>query len=87
MVLCLIKCAEALSDVFYGILQKRELLYQAGKSMTYKSIAGLLGFGIIDLISHNLILSCIYLLVLNIAFLFFYEGDLAGKCTKIKYQN
>lgn len=86
LVLCLIKCAEALSDVFYGILQKRELLYQAGKSMTYKSIAGLLGFGIIDLISHNLILSCIYLLVLNIAFLFFYEGYLAGKCTKIKYR-
>lgn len=38
LLLCLFKCLEAFSDVFYGIMQKNNLLYKAGQSLTIKSL-------------------------------------------------
>ena len=72
-------------SAFYGVLQKRELLYIAGKSMTYKSLLGLIGFGIIDFYTRNLYMSCMFLVVLNIVFLITYVGRHAHKYVKFQY--
>lgn len=71
--LCIVKCLEAVSDVYYGILQGHSKLYIAGKSMTYKSLISVIGFIIIDLLTRNLIVSCFYLLIVNIAVLILYD--------------
>lgn len=36
--LCLMKCFEVFSDVFYGVLQKNDKLYVVGISLFLKSI-------------------------------------------------
>lgn len=71
--LCVTRCLEAISDVYYGILQKRDQLYISGKSLTYKSIISVVGFLVIDIITSNLILSCLFLVVVNLGFLLFYD--------------
>lgn len=73
LLLCIVKCLEAVSDVYYGILQGHSKLYIAGKSMTYKSLISVIGFIIIDLLTRNLIVSCFYLLIVNIAVLILYD--------------
>lgn len=73
LLLCIVKCLEAVSDVYYGILQGHSKLYIAGKSMTYKSLISVIGFIIIDLLTMNLIVSCFYLLIVNIAVLILYD--------------
>ena len=73
LLLCIVKCIEAISDVYYGILQKNSRLYIAGKSMTYKSLISILGFIVIDLFTKNLLISCLYLLIISICFLLIYD--------------
>ena len=41
--------------------------------MTYKSLISVIGFIIIDLLTRNLIVSCFYLLIVNIAVLILYD--------------
>ena len=53
--------------------------------MTYKSLLGLIGFGIIDFYTRNLYMSCMFLVVLNIVFLITYEGRHAHKYVKFQY--
>lgn len=73
LLLCIVKCLEAVSDVYYGILQGHSKLYIAGKSMTYKSLVSILGFIVIDLFTKNLLISCLYLLIISIFFLLIYD--------------
>ena len=53
LLLCIVKCIEAISDVYYGILQKTQDYNIAGKSMTYKSLISILGFIVIDLFTKK----------------------------------
>lgn len=73
LLLCIVKCIEAISDVYYGILQKNSRLYIAGKSMTYKSLISVLGFIVIDFFTKNLLISCLYLLIISVCFLLIYD--------------
>lgn len=73
LLLCILKCIEALSDVFYGILQKQNYLYIAGESLTFKSLFALLAFVVIDIITHNLVLAIAVFLFVNILFLIFFD--------------
>lgn len=59
LLLCLFKAQEAFCDTIYGIFQKNGCLYKAGFSMFIKSISSLLIFLIVDLITRNLVYSCI----------------------------
>lgn len=86
ILLCLVKCFEAISDIYYGIVQKRDKLYISGKSLTYKSLLSLLGFILIDLVTNNLILCCVYLVVLNFLFILFYDIFYVKKEIKINYK-
>ena len=82
LLLCMIKCFEAICDVYYGILQKNSKLFVVGKSITYKSLVSIIGFIIIDFFSHNLLISCIYLLIVNILFLLLYDIFQTNKVKK-----
>lgn len=73
LLLCIVKCIEAISDVYYGILQKNSRLYIAGKSMTYKSLISVLGFIVIDFFTKTLLISCLYLLIISVCFLLIYD--------------
>ena len=54
---------EAISDAYYGIMQKNDRLYNVGISLTLKTIVGVILFLIIDIITKNIILSIISLII------------------------
>lgn len=59
IILAFYKMLEAFSDVLYGIMQKEGDLYKVGQSYFIKSLAGLIIFIIVDIITKNLIISSI----------------------------
>lgn len=59
--LCLMKCFEVFSDVFYGVLQKDDKLYIVGISLFLKSVFSVVAFIAFDLITKNLLISCLVL--------------------------
>lgn len=73
LLLCIYKMLEAFSDVFYGILQKKELLYKTGISLTIKNVVNLISLFIIDRITNNVILSILSMIVFNLLVLIFYD--------------
>ena len=77
--LCTLKALEAICDVFYGISQKRNHLYIAGKSMFFRTIISVIGFLLIDFLTRNLILSCLFLLIVCFVFLIFLDYRNASK--------
>ncbi|WP_173655414.1 lipopolysaccharide biosynthesis protein [Sharpea azabuensis] len=58
---------DALSETLYGFMQKKEQLYIAGISMFVKSLIGVSIFLIVDLLTHNLALSCAILILTNLS--------------------
>lgn len=73
ILLCLYKCIEAFDETLYAYLQKNDELYIAGKSMFIRSFVGIIVFLLVDLVSHNLILTCVCLLLNSLFFLFIYD--------------
>lgn len=71
--LCFMKCCEVFSDVFYGVLQKNENLELVGKSLFFKSIASILVFVVLDMVTKNLLLSCVGLDLIWLVVLFLYD--------------
>lgn len=70
--LCLMKCFEVFSDVFYGVLQKDDKLYIVGISLFLKSVFSVVVFIAFDLLTKNLLISCLVLdLVWLILFLMY----------------
>lgn len=92
ILLCIYKSTEAFGEILYGIMQKNELLYKSGQSLTIKSLGGLAIFLGIDLITHNLLISCASIILLNIIVLIIYDFILVCKNlidfdTKVNVQN
>jgi len=71
--LSVFRIIEAISDCFYGAIQKKNKLYQTGISLSLKAIFGLLVFFIIDWLSKDVIFAIIALIIVNLAFFFFYD--------------
>ena len=67
------KALEAISEVFYGILQKNDLLNIVGKSSFIKAITSLIAFVIVDLITKNVLLSSISISIIYILVIFLYD--------------
>lgn len=84
LLLIIYKALEAVSEVFFAILQKNDKLYKVGFSMFCKSIIGIVLFFLIDYFTHNLIISLISIVVTNFLFLVFYEINNAKKTIKEK---
>lgn len=90
--LAVFKGIEAFSDVLYGIMQKHDVLYKAGMSLTAKGFIGLVFFGIINYFTHNLILASIALVVINALILLVYDylivsSKLIDKGRKLDFAN
>ena len=73
IIVCFYKCLEAFAESLYAIVQKREQLFKVGRSMFVKALVAFLAFLIIDLITKDLIVSCISTVVVNILFIIFYD--------------
>lgn len=66
ILLCIFKATEAFAEILYGIIQKNDLLYRVGQSLTIKSLCGIITFLIINLVTGDLILACISMILINI---------------------
>lgn len=66
ILLCIFKATEAFAEILYGIIQKNDLLYRVGQSLTIKSLCGIITFLIIDLVTGDLILACVSMILINI---------------------
>lgn len=73
ILLSIFKCVEAFSEVLYGIVQKNNQLYKVGISMTLKAVLSLAIFFIIDILTRNLLYSCISIIFTNLLILFTYD--------------
>lgn len=67
------RCLEAFSDVLYGILQKNDLLNKVGKSYFIKALLSIIAFILIDIATHNIIISCIGMILLWIIVITVYD--------------
>lgn len=66
ILLTLYRGSDAIAEVYYGILHKNEKLYLVGISMAIKSFLGLIVFIIIDLLTKNIVYSCISIIIINL---------------------
>lgn len=67
------KCLEAFSDVLYGVLQKNDLLNKVGKSYFIKALLSIIAFIAVDILTHNLIASCVTAILLWIVVIATYD--------------
>lgn len=89
LVFCLLaflKCIEAISDLYYGILQKKHCLYIVGKSMSYRSIVSLCFFLFVNLLTNNLLLSCLTLVLIASLYLYYYDINNSNKVQFLVYK-
>ena len=73
VLLMLFRIMDAISDTFYALFQTSDRLDIVGKSYTFKSIVSILIFLVIDLITRNLVASCLGIVISNLFFLIFYD--------------
>lgn len=92
ILLCTYKATEAFGEILYGIMQKNELLYKSGQSLTIKSLGGLIIFLAVDLVTRNLVWACASIILLNLLTLAIFDFMLVCKKlidfdTKVNMQN
>lgn len=73
MFLVIFRALEAMAESIYAVIQKKDRLYQVGRSMFMKAVGSLLGFFIIDYFTRNLALSCAIIIVAQILPMVFYD--------------
>ena len=79
IILATYKALEAFSDVFYGIMQKQELLEKAGKSTFMKAFISVIIFTIIDCLTHNLVLASFSIVITFLSIIIFYDIKITRK--------
>lgn len=84
ILLAFFKCLEAFSDVLYGILQKNDLLNKVGKSYFIKAALSILTFVIADIITRNIIISCVSIILIWIIITLFYDFKNVKKIVNLK---
>lgn len=73
------KCGEMLSDILFGMLQRKGRLYLSGYTMTFKSVVSLLAFCAILYFSKNIILALAVMAVIAIVVFAFIDYPIAKK--------
>ena len=79
ILLTIYKATEAFAEIYYGIMQKNDLLYKSGQSLTFKSLVGLTVFLVVDLFTKNIIVSIIASIVVNVLTIIFYDFKVINK--------
>ena len=77
--LAIFKGLEAFSDILYGVMQKNDILYKSGMSLTAKGFIGIFAFLIVDLITRDLRLTCLAVIIVNVAILIIYDYIIVTK--------
>lgn len=77
--LAIFKGIEAFSDILYGVMQKNDLLYKSGMSLSLKGFIGIAAFLLIDLITRDLRLACMAVIVVNLVILIVYDYLMISK--------
>ena len=77
--LAIFKGLEAFSDILYGVMQKNDILYKSGMSLTAKGFIGIFAFLIVDLITRDLRLACLAVIIVNVAILVIYDYIIVTK--------
>lgn len=90
--LAIFKGLEAFSDILYGIMQKNELLYKAGQSLSLKGFVGIASFLVVDLITRDLRWACFSVIIVNLIVLVLYDyiliaRKLISKDSKVNLKN
>lgn len=90
--LAIFKALEAFSDILYGVMQKNDILYKSGQSLTLKGFIGILLFLIVDLITRDLRLACLAVIIVNLVILVVYDyliitRKLIDKESKVNIKN
>lgn len=67
------RIVEAISDCFYGAIQKKDRLYQTGISLSLKAIFGLLALFTVNFLTKDLALALVALIAVNLIFFLFYD--------------
>lgn len=73
MFLVIYRMLEAIAETAYAIIQKKDRLYQVGRSMFMKALGSLVGFFAIDYFTRNLTLACIMIIVANLLLIVLYD--------------
>ena len=73
LTLVLYKLIEAFAECIYAIIQKKDELYKVGISLFLKGLIATILFVLVDLLTHNLILSIIAIILTQLIILFFYD--------------
>lgn len=71
--LAIFKGLEAFSDILYGVMQKNDILYKSGKSLSLKGFVGIAAFLVVDLITRDLRWACFAVIVVNLVILIVYD--------------
>lgn len=77
--LAIFKALEAFSDILYGVMQKNDILYKSGQSLTMKGFIGIFLFLIVDLITKDLRLACLAVIIVNVIILIVYDYFIVTK--------
>ena len=73
MVLVLYKMIDAYAEHYYAIIQKGGKLYKVGISLTIKGMLGIIVFLALNLLTKNILFSCIGLFITNLIVTFLYD--------------
>ena len=73
LALVVFKVVESISDAIYGIFQVHDRLYVAGRSLFYKAVLGLVSFVVTDLMTHDILLSCVAVIAVNVLVVIAYD--------------
>lgn len=71
--LAIFKGLEAFSDILYGVMQKNDILYKSGQSLTIKGFVGIALFLIVDLITKDIRWACFAVILVNLFVLIVYD--------------
>ena len=71
--LAIFKGLEAFSDILYGVMQKNDILYKSGQSLTIKGFVGIALFLIVDLITRDIRWACFAVILVNLFVLVVYD--------------
>lgn len=90
--LAIFKGLEAFSDILYGVMQKNDILYKSGQSLTIKGFVGIALFLIVDLITKDIRWACFAVILVNLLVLVIYDYFIVTKklidhTSKISKQN
>lgn len=86
MSLVMVKVVEAVADAYYGIMQSNKKLYVSGRIMAAKYLLASTIFVLVDLLTKDLLLSCIgfsfvmvfFLLVIDIPYTYKLDSSIKG---------